>query len=299
MQRITHTTSSRMMLANIQSVGRKLTEVQGRIASGKEMQRPSDDPARVLTALDYRAQIRRADQLSRNATDARTWLSTADQTLSNAVDRVSHIRTLSVGALNASSDANARKAYAEEIRAVRDELVQLANTTYMDRPIFGGTAAVSAAYSSSGQYLGDAGAINRPIAPSVSIQVNRVGPAVFGTEDVATPEDGNLFQMLGWLADRVQAGDTTAISIGLTKIDAATDVIETAQVELGARALQVDNVVIRAEDSGLQMKMALSDIEDVDIAEATIELKSQELAYQAALQVTAKIIQPSLLDFLR
>lgn len=296
MNRVTNTTASRAMLANINKNARTLTDAQVRIASGKQVQRPSDGPAQVLSALDFRSQIRRNEQLSRNALDARAWLDNADSALTHSVERLNRAHTLVVGAVNAASDDQSRRAYAAELRGIREELLATANTQYLGRAIFSGTADTDVAYAPDGTYQGNGGEVQRNVAPDVSVRVNRTGPEVFG---VATDPDGDVFAVLDEIATALEAGDITTASAGLAKITTATDRIERAQVEMGARSRQVEEIGFRNADIDVELKAALSEVEDVDIAEALIEVRVQEMAYQAALQVTAKVIQPTLLDFLR
>jgi flagellar hook-associated protein 3 FlgL len=302
-QRVTTTSSSRAMLANINRNGRTLSVAQERIASGKQVQRPSDGPAQVLSALDYRGQLRRNEQLGRNNLDAQSWLDNADSSLTHTVDRLTRARTLVLGGANASADDQGRAAYAAEIRAIREELLQTANTRHLGRPIFSGTDDVTHAYASDGSYQGNAGVVERNVAPGVSIRVNRTGPEIFGTPaDIGAgddPLDGNLFQLLDAIAGALESGDMTAVSTGLDRITTSTDRIERAQVELGARSKQIEEIGFRNQEVDIQLKSALAEVEDVDIAEALIEVQVQEMAYQAALGVAAKVIQPTLLDFLR
>jgi flagellar hook-associated protein 3 FlgL len=294
--RVTNTSASRAMLANINKNARTLTDAQVRIASGKQVQRPSDGPAQVLSALDYRSQLRRNEQLQRNALDARAWLDNADSALTYSVERLTQARTLVVGGVNGSADDQSRRAYAAEIRAIREELLSTANTQYLGRPIFSGTADATASYADDGTYLGNAGEVQRNVAPGVAVRVNRSGPDVFG--DAAHP-DGNVFQVLEDIAAALESGDIATASAGLDRITTATQRIERAQVEMGARSKQIEEIAFRNADVDVELKAALSEVEDVDMAEALIEVRVQEMAYQAALQVTAKVIQPTLLDFLR
>jgi flagellar hook-associated protein 3 FlgL len=287
------------MLSDIAAAQQSLVRAQDRLSSGRELQRASDSPARALAALDHRAVLRRSEQFQRNASDARGWLVTADTALTASVSELSRARSLVVGARSGASDPNALKAVADELRTIRDGLLQLANTRHLDRSIFAGGAAVDQAFDASGVYRGDDGVVMRPLAESVTLQVNRTGPAVFGVHDPGDPLNGNLFQVLDAVIAAVASGDVSAMGIGLSRIDAATDRLEAAQVELGARARQVDDVVARTELLDLDRRQALSEVEDVDVAQALIEVRAREFNYQAALGAAAKVMQTSLLDFLR
>ena len=298
MNRITQTSSSRAMMSNLMNANRAMVRAQERLSSQKELSRASDGPARALAALDHRAALRRSEQFQRNASDARGWMVAGDTALTASVSEMTHARTLIISAVSGASDPNSLKAIAAEIRTVRESMLQLANADHLGRPIFSGNANTTQAFDSAGNYLGDAGTVFRPVAPSVNLQVNRNGEDVFGTTN-ATAMDGNVFQMLEAIAQAVESGDTSAMAIGIERLDVAVDRIETAQVELGARARQVEDVMARNEISDIDRRTALSEAEDVDVAQALIEQRAKEFSYQAALSASAKVLQTSLLDFLR
>ena len=299
MNRVTATTGARMSLSNIQNTARALNAAQERISSGKQVRKPSDGPAQVLSALDYRAQIRRTQQLERNILDARNWLDNADSALTHSVEQLTRAKTLVIGGVNGASDDQARRAYASELDTIADGLLQTANTQHLGRPIFGGTTGSPVAYDTDGVYQGNQGEVLRSIAPAVEILVNRSGPEVFGTYDAGDPMAGNVFQMLRATAQALRDGDITAAQTGLTRIDGAMELMGRTQVELGARAKQVEEVGMRNQQVEIDLKFALAEVEDTDMIEAIITLQAQEMAYQGALAVTAKVIQPTLLDFLR
>jgi flagellar hook-associated protein 3 FlgL len=298
-QRVTNTTMTRTLNADIQTNARKLVAAQQRIASGKELRRASDGPANVLRALDQRAELRRYAQYERNAADANAWIANTDSTLTTAVDRLERVRTLVLGAVNGSSDQQARNAAATEIKGIREELIGLSNATYLGRPLFVGVVDVDTAYDAAGVYQGDDGQVVRAVAPGSSLQVNLTGEEVFGVHDVVDPANGNLFQVLDVLVSDLQAGDVPAARDGLTRLDAAVERISLAESEVGARGRQLEALGARNGDVSLELRAELAEVEDVDYAKALVELQSQQFAYQASLSVTAKIIQPSLLDFLR
>lgn len=298
MNRITSTTSNRLMLSDLNKANRAMVKAQERISSQKELSRASDGPASTLAALDHRGALRRSEQFQRNASDARSWLSTGDTALTSSVEELNHVRTLVISARSGASDPNSLASIAAEIRTVREGILSLANSEHLGRPIFAGTASGADAFDATGTYLGDLGTIQRPVAPSVTVQVNRAGTEVFGTTNV-NALDGNIFQMLDALAAAVGSGDLSTMSTGIARLDTAVDRIESSQVELGARARQIEDVIARTELSDIERKQALAEVEDVDIAQALIDMSAKEFSYNAALSASAKVMQTSLLDFLR
>lgn len=297
--RVATQSGPRTMLLGIQSANRDLMAAQQQVTTGRRINRVSDNPADAVSALNQRAALRRTEQYTRNAAEASSWLASADTAMSDVNDRLVNVRTLLVQANSGSNDATSRTALANQIRAARESLLQSANAGRGGRPLFAGNAAGAQAYDAAGNYLGDAGAVTLPISEGVSFQVNRTGPEIFGTNNPTDALDGDVFQMLDALATAVEAGDTATISTGLGLVDNATKRVATAQVQLGSRAAQLEDLTNSLEDAKVTLKDGISSKENADFAESVINYKTREAAYQAAIQATAKVIQPSLLDFLR
>lgn len=296
LSRVTSTGGAQLMLANLQASYQTLVEVQDHLSSGKHLRRPSDSPAATLNALEYRSQLRRSKQFERNTTDAQSWLNVADSALTTTQSYLTRIRELALQGTNGSSDTKARAAVANEVRSIRESLIQLGNTKYGNRAIFSGTRDTQEAYNASGTYLGNSGSVLRPVASGVDVQVNATGEQVFGA---AGDPGGNVFARIATLADDISNGNIEAAKAGIDRLDNSRDRISGVQATLGARANRVQDILTRNEDVTLEVKSLLSETEDVDIAKALVDLKVQEMGYQTALSVTAKVIQPSLLDFLR
>jgi flagellar hook-associated protein 3 FlgL len=279
----------------------RMSEVQSQITSGKRLQRPSDNPAQVAVALEGRAAQRRLEQHTANATDAAGWIRVTDDTLVGLQEQATQAKVRLTAAVNGGNDATSLAAIAKDIENVRSSMIELANQSYQGRPIFGGTAAAtSAPYTAAGVYVdGHEGTVYRTIDDGVTLAVNVSTPAIFGTRNEASPLSGDVFQVLDVMATAARTGDAAGMSASLTALTGAMDRMSEAQIQVGGASVQVDNTINRNEMMMTDVKDRLSSIEDVDLAESIITLKSSEAAYQAALAVTARVIQPSLLDFLR
>ncbi len=293
-------TSSMMLRSTLRDLSQglsRLQETQTKLSTGKELTRPSADPGATAAAMGLRQDMRRADQRMRSLDDAQGWLETADNTLTSSLTALGRAKEIAVRAASTGGigDPQARTALATELRSIRSELLALANTAYGERSIFNGTAA-GPAYDTNGVYQGNAASIMRDVAPSTRIAVNLTGPEVFGT---AGGPVGDVFEVLDRLATAVQNGDNGAMAVEHTNLDSLTDTVSAATVELGTRSARLVEAKTRAEDHRMVLVERLSEVEDVDIVEALITAKAQESSYQASLQVAAKILPMSLLDFLR
>jgi flagellar hook-associated protein 3 FlgL len=298
LNRVATSTQTNQMMENLQASSSSLSEIEGQVASGKRIQQVSDDPTSAISALAQRAELSQTTQYSRNANDATDWLNTTDSALSSVVTALQSAHTSLVQAQSGGLDSASRAAIASQLQASVQSLLATANTTRLGRPIFAGTAGVTQAFDSSGNYLGDSGAVNRTVATGVNIGVNQTGDAVFGTYNASDPTTGNVFQLLQSLSNAVSTGNTSAITAGLNQLDSATARVENAQVSVGATTNQVSGLLDQATTATSTLQSGINSLEDVDIAQASITLATRQMAYQAALAAAAKISQPTLLDFL-
>lgn len=290
--RVTQQSLTATMLAGLQGNLDKMQQIQERLSSGRQVNRPSDSPVATISAMQFRAQQQRTEQYSRNADDALAWLNTADTALQDTLKETATARELVLSAQSGAIGADAREAMATQVDSLRQAVVGLANTRYLNRPIFAGTAGVADAYDVSGGYHGNAGAVNRTVAPNTSVPVNLTGPEVFGSGS------NGLLQVLTDVADDMRT-NPNALPADLDRLDAAIDTVQGRLAEVGSRTNRVETMQGGAQDRLLTIKSGLSDVENIDLPKTIVDLQLQQVAYQAALGATAKVIQPSLLDFLR
>lgn len=297
MTRITQQQMLTSLQTNMGSSLGRLQRTQEKVSSGKEVSRPSDDPSGVASALQFRGSIQRADQLARNADDGLSWLSVADGALTGMQAVLSRARELALRGGSAALNAGDREALAKEVDGLRENALSIANTSRLGRPVFSGNAvptppAADVAYSSTFAYQGDAGTVTRMVAEGVSVQVNVTGPEVFG------PPGADVFSALTQLAVNLRT-NPSALPASLTAIDTASTRVLTGLAQVGSRVNQIESARDRTDQIKFGQEGALAEIESVDLAKALTDLKLQETAYQAALGVSARSLQLSLLDFLR
>ncbi len=288
--RVTHASLARRVTGNLQNSLMKLEQLQEQISSNRKINKPSDSPIGTVAALKLRAELGRNSQIKRNLDDATAWLMTADDALTAVVDQVNRVRDLAIQANNGSLGQLERDAIATEMNNLREGLLGLANARYLDRSVFAGTAS-GKAYDPSGNFTGQAASIERTVAPGVQVQVNLNAETVFG------PSGNDLFSVVAGLATAVSTN--VGIDTSLASLDAATTTVQTSLAEAGARMKHILTMQDRTSVGALNLRESLSQVEDIDLPKAIMDMRIQETAYQAALQTTAKVIQPTLVDFLR
>jgi len=291
MNRVTQSMLAGNASSNMAAMLARLGNIQDEISSNKRLAKPSDDPVGIVLSLRTRGDIAINSQISRNIDDATAWLSSADSTLSDVISQLQQARTLAIQAQNGALDATDREAIAQQIDALRQAVIGLANTQYAGRSIFAGTSD-GAAYDASGTYIGTSAAIERSVAPGVRLQINVNGDTAFGAAGA------DIFAQLADLSAAVRSGSVTGIDTALATIDTGTNTVQSTLSDIGARSQRLGALKNRNSGDALTLQQSLSDVEDTDLPKAIMELQMQQNAYQAALAVTARVIQPSLVNFL-
>lgn len=296
--RVSTSSGTKAMLQGITASYSRLAVAQEQVITGRRVNRVSDDPADAVASIINRSVLKRYEQYDRNASEAESWMLASDAALSDASKNLASVRSLVVQS-GGAVDAVGRKAIADEIRAIKTSLIGVANAAKSGRPIFAGTEPATSAYDSNGTFLGNTEQIVIPVLDSVAFRVNRTGPEVFGTHNAADPTAGDVFQLLDEIANGIEAGTDGTIATGLTKIDEALERISSAQVEMGTRAAQLEEISATIDSQKVSISTTISKKEDVDAAEAIMNYQTRLTAYEASLAVGSKVLQPSLLDFLR
>ncbi|WP_164477989.1 flagellin [Nocardioides pantholopis] len=271
----------------------RLAKVQEQLSTGRVLNRPSDSPTDTTSAMRIRSAYTRTEQYIRNADDAVGRLGLADTTLGTMGDQVRRVRELVQQSRSGASSTVSREALATEIEQLHGSLLADANTKYLDRPIFGGITAGTDAYDDTGTFIGVAGTIGRKVGSDVTVRVDLDPTEFLGSGPTS------VFAAVENAALALRSGDEAGINTALDQLSGFMNDINAARATVGARQAQVERSQAAAEDAKVDLTSRLTDLENVDVAAASIDLKLQEMAYQAALAATARVVQPSLLDFLR
>jgi flagellar hook-associated protein 3 FlgL len=295
--RVTQNTTAATMLQGIETSYDSFQSLSAQISTGLAITKPSDNPAGAVQVMSYNADITRLGQYQTNANDGLAWLGSAGNVLSSVNTQLQRVQSLAQQGANATTDPAGRQAIANEIDSIKNSLLADANTSYLGRPIFGGTTGGTAAYDSSGNYIGDTGAVNRTVAPGTSVQVNVLGSDVFGSGT------SNVFSVLTQLsADLRSANPTNLAAVGttdLTAVQQSMTLVRNAEATVGSRTNELQSLQSQALTRQTTLTTAKSSVADLDLAKAETELSTQQLTYQAALQATARVLSLSLSEFLK
>ena len=286
--RITTNLEYQNLNANIETSLQSLNTVQSQISSGKKLQTFSDDAAGASQSLVLRSALGDNAQYQRNATSATAFLTATQGALATAASVVQSARQIAVAGANSAQTPDSLAAPGDQVDGIVQQLTQAANTQSEGRYIFGGTNTTTAPYDGTQTYHGNTQAISSTLGAGHSVQINTPGPTAFGP----------AFTALQSLKTDLAAGNATAVSGDIGKVDIALSALNSASATAGAKANQATAATQNLTRAQSDYQTSISNIEDVDLAQAYVQLQSATNVYQASLSTVAKASQYSLADFL-
>jgi flagellar hook-associated protein 3 FlgL len=300
--RVTQGMLNTQMMTNLRANNARLMKYEDMLASGKRLNRPSDDPVGVGYAMRYHAQIARNNQYQEAVDDGKSQLDYLDTTLNQANQILSRARDLAVRASTGSMSAGDRQTVANEIDQLYQQLTETGNTQFNGRYIFNGQMTDVKPYRAAPETNGtDRGEINYMMSEGVSIPVNVIGLDVFGDPATAATLDtsDNAFAILKSLKNALNSDNQTIIGASVQRLDSRLEKVQAVWADVGARTNRTELLSNRLKDFDLNLNELLSKTEDADIPETIMNMQMAENVQRASLSTGSRIIQPTLVDFLR
>lgn len=290
--RITQAMLSGSLLTDLDTISSSYAATQRKLSSGKELEKPSDDPFAVSRALQLSGELDANKQYQRNVQDAQGWQSATDSALGEIGDLALRARDLVVQGATGSAGADARASIAAEITQIVDSIKSAANTQYAGSYVLSGSATDKAPFlldPAQDGYQGNGDALSREIGDGVAVQVNTTAGGAI------TALVGALRTVVGHLG----AGDTSSLQgSDLRTLDQTLSDLTTERATVGAVGNRLETASSRLQQLEESATQLLSSTQDADMAKTLVELSQQQAVYQAALRAGAQVIRPSLMDYL-
>ena len=299
--RVTQSMLSNNMLRNLSSSYTKLGKLQEQINTGKKVTRPSDDPVVVMKSLGYGMQVEKVDQFQKNLGQVNNWLDSSEDALDGVGSILQRAKELATSAANSGAMTKEdRDKIKIELNQLQEQMRDLANTKVGDKYLFSGTKTDKPLYDKTNGYPetgtpeteGYTKDVEIEVFDSVSLRVNTNAAEMFKDID-------KLFDGLNAKVASGEADDDINFGEAISNIDKQLDVVLTKRADIGARSNRAELMKNRLEMQEGAAKKQRSLNEDVDLEKTITEMITAETVHRAALSVGARIIQPSLVDFLR
>lgn len=324
--RVTDNTNFETVRGSIRRSRERMEGLQQQSATLKKLNTPSDDPVGASKILEIRTEKVNNDQFQMNGKLAETFLGNTDHALGELADIVVRAKEIALGqSSGASSNDDTRLGIAEEITQLYQQAVAVANRRIGERYVFGGYKTHQPPVNSDGQYLGDDGQMMTEIAKGVFISMNVPGVEAFNTDPKASwdgkkvydpnsttrspaslergpeasQENVNVFDELQNLRIGLLSGDLDGIRNTLERFDQIHAKLIATRSKIGSRMQGLQSMSQSMERHNITNAQLSSTIEDADMAQVVSDLAKEETVFRSALASSQKLIQPTLLDFLK
>ncbi|MBU0611489.1 MAG: flagellar hook-associated protein FlgL [Armatimonadetes bacterium] len=286
----------------------RIGTLYGQLSSGKRLQQPGDDPAATVRALRAHATLNELAARQTVARQGQQLIGATDTALGDLASTLSQAKDLCLQANTSTLTAAERGALAAQVRSLSASLVTTGNTEVQGQYLFGGSQISTPPLREDETanlpvlYCGDHQQLRYQAGPDEKLPVGLTGAEVFnypdatGTRPVAGV-DADAFSLLSDLADAIEAGDSQRLEQYGEQLDQLHAHAVDLRGQVGVIAQRWERVQERADSTATLLNQVLADDESVDVTAAIVDLSNLETAYQAALGLTAQMLQlPGLFD---
>jgi flagellar hook-associated protein 3 FlgL len=268
-----------------------MEKIQNQLATGKRISRPSQDPTGIVESMRLASRLKENKAFQDNAREAKSWLSTTDEALDSLTVALRRAYELTVQGANGVLAPEDREAIKAEIQQLVEEVGVIANTIHNDRYIFGGTNTKNMPYN-DGTWQHNQQSIMYEVGIGITIPINLSAEEVFVQAD--------LIGTLQNVAAHLETGDTESLrNTDLNALQQGIDQVLACRAKTGASINRLEMTIARLEEQEVNYSSLQAEVDGVDAAQLIMELKNAENIYQASLAVGARIIMPTLVDYLR
>lgn len=309
--RVTGNMLASNLLSNLYGNLKHLNKYQNQISSNSRILRLSDDPIGAVSSIQIGNDILKNEQYSKNISDAKSWLDQTEEILSEMNDIMIRMKEISVQAGNGTYSLEQRDAINEEVKQMKDHFLELANTKFAGKYIFGGynttTAPFDIGSTVSYNSIVDISAATPAEITHENAQIRQYkisssttfDVSVSGLQLVGTGAD-NIFSIFEGFSNELNTNVVTPQLIEYSsKFSKAQDSLLNLVADVGGRLKRLEHMETRYENEAMNLSELHKKVAGINEAEVITHYKMAENTYNAALQVGAQIIQRSLLDFLR
>lgn len=301
--RITNAIISRAQIEGIANSMANLDRAQAHVTTGKKLLAASDDPTASVQIMTSDTSLRALDQYRTNVSRATSRVGLEDSVLQQIGDLLSRAKELGAQQIGSNADQSTRATANAEIQNLFQEIVQLGNTKFGNEYMFGGDQSQTPPFA----WTGTAGATldytttNPTGARNIEINDGQtLSVAMNGSQLLLNTGVLDAMKTLSAAMDPSSATyGTTGIGNAMQNIDAAFDSVQTLVGDVGAKGKQLDTTQTNLDAFKANLQTFKSDLSEVDIEQAVTELTQRQVAYQAAMMATSKVMGLTLTDYLR
>jgi flagellar hook-associated protein 3 FlgL len=276
----------------------QLNRSEEKVATGRNMNRPSENPVGLVNALGLRNSLSRLEQYQRNMDMGKIWLDLSGTAIEQAAKVAQQAQTIALNLQDGTQSAEMRSTLANEVGLLLDQAVSLGNTQLAGKYIFSGYNTNTQPFtkaqlggSDAVQYNGDGNDFQIQVGPQESLEIGKNGQELFVNSD--------FFNSLIRLKEAIENNDPTAIQQEATRLQGVEDFFNAQVSDIGIRQSRILEKQDILKGLKLNFQNQIDDLENADMTQAILEVQERQNAYEVALAASSKIMEVSLLDYLQ
>jgi flagellar hook-associated protein 3 FlgL len=288
-----------------------LAQYQEQVYTGKAINALSDDPVALISIMGSNVKLSKNAQYESTVASALTWLNQTDTSLYELNEVVQSAYETLVQVSNDDLTAEDKAAAAEYIAQLRDQVMTIANGQTNDKYLFGGYNVNNKPFTldSAGNILYNGIDLTDETNPDLAAKGGQsityeIGPgikmdiSITGTELLGTGED-NVYTVLDNLYHELTS-NASAEELGqyVSKLQNCQSHVLTVEARAGGMVNRLELMQDRYKQEDMTYTELKSNVENADIAEAYMKYSMAMTVYNAAMQVSTRIIQASILEYL-
>ncbi len=304
--RVTQGMITSQLMRNLNTNMSRSANIQEQLTTGRKINKPSDDPVGITYSLRYRSELSANEQYQENVDSALSWLDFSDNMLAQAGDVLHRIKELAVQAGTGTNPQVALDNISSEMKQLREQMVEIANSKLAEKYVFNGQQFDQEPYSNANAATKktDLQGVVYEVGSGSRLAISISGTEIFGNPgtagDPSDPADqDHFFQVIDRITAALDTGNYNGVTAELGNLQTRFEAINSARADIGAKTNRVELMENRLKDLELNLTSLQSKTEDADFEKVLIDSKINENIFQASLSVGSKIIQPSLVDFIR
>ena len=300
--RITNKMISDNVFLNIQSSLRRISKLHEQLSSGYKVKYPSDNAVVATRASDIMTKLREITKFKENIDHVQTYVNAYDSAIQKVSSLVQRLRELLVQAANDTLSQDERRAIAEEMEKINENLVEIANTRVGNEYVFGGYNAFTPPIRKEGEEwkivtLPEASKKRYILALGHVVEYGVAANEVF-----RLPDGRNIFQVIDETVKKLKTEERVSrwiSEISLKNLSIFEENVMKVIGEIGGTSKMLEMIGSRLEDLNFFFTEYLSKERDADITEVISKLTTEQAVLQAALKSAAHVLQLTLVDFVR
>lgn len=310
--RATQTTTYRSLQAFLDKTSDRLASLQLQAATGKRLNRPSDDPTAISPVLSARTQIQTSNRYIETIETGLDRVDNMDGYLDGMENMLVRIHEISIASANGTLSAEDRLTYADEVKQLREALVDSGNAQVDGKFLFSGFSektkpfTLNPAYPGVGQapvlFNGDNGLLKFEIAPNELIEVNLTGNKLMlgdaNNDGITDAGAVDVFAVITSIEEALRADNASGVVAQMNNLEIGANQIRGQRSLKGNLGRRLETARDHMEQIKIDMEEFRSRYEDADILKTITALEQQQQSFQAALSVTGKVSEMSILDYI-